>query len=179
MAAVARWPVSICTSWPASTDSPLASYSTCHGAGLGAVEKAGITKAGERDNVTEVCRKHGFSHSVVHHQLGLSCNCVLRSEVCCLGAPCGPRPPSSFCRVTANTAPPKKRLEKSCWVMGFPSFISIGLKLLWPSQEIKQKAFNVPQYQRKSRSRLRLLTVLWGDVLQGKGPAASPSSVKK
>lgn len=90
--------------------------------------------------------------------------------MCCLGAPCGPRPLSSSCWVTANTAPPKKGLKKPCQVMGFPYFISIGLQLLWPSQQTKQRAFNVPHYQRESCSLLRLLTALWGPVLQGRAP---------
>lgn len=74
---VAYWPVSVGISWPASTDSLLACYSTFHGA----VEKAGITEVEERDSMTEICRKHGFSHSMVHNQLGLSCNYMLRPDV--------------------------------------------------------------------------------------------------
>lgn len=68
-----------------------------------------------------------------------------RSDVSLLGASCVTRPLLSSCTVRANAAPPKKHCEKSHQVMGFSSFISIGLQLLWPSQEIRQRAFNVSE----------------------------------
>lgn len=64
-----------------------------------------------------------------------------------LGASCVTRSLLSSCTLRANAAPPKKRCEKSPQAVGFSSFISVGLQLLWPSQklEIRQRAFNVPK----------------------------------